>query len=315
MFPWRKRRMNHAAGDPGFTDDVRRILARAVQEANELRHEYVGPEHMLLALVSSGHPIATRMLAAAGAQPAAVGDRLLKVVLPGKAAAKKRMSLPYTARARTALELAINEAHAGGGAVGAEHLLLGIAGEDQGIASQVLRELGATVGSLRAAVPDPPPTRAPAQLAAPAAEPADVAESTFRLEIDESSERSIFEQIVSGVQEGVATGRLAAGERLPSVRRLADQMDVAPGTVARAYGELERMGVVLTDGARGTRVAERPAPVPDPSRLAALDGMMRPVAVAAFHLGATAAELRAALDRAMRDILPDGGARPGGDAN
>ena len=299
MFAWRKQRTDGDGSDPGFSDDVREILARAVEEANELRHDFMGPEHLLLALISGGHPSAMRMLAAAGAEPAAVAGRLGQVLTPGTGAAKGHAALPFTSRARTVLQLAIAEARgAGSGEARAEHLLLGIAGEEKGIAAQVLRELGVTPATLRMAMP-------------PAA---DVADSTFRLEIDEASERSIFEQIVGGVQEAVATGRLRSGERLPSVRRMADQLDVAPGTVARAYGELERMGVVATDGARGTRVAERPSPAPDPARAAALDGMMRPVAITAFHLGATAAELREALDRATRDILPDGGAAPRADA-
>ncbi len=110
------------------------------------------------------------------------------------------------------------------------------------------------------------------------------------------------------VQEAVATGRLQPGERLPPVRRLADQLDIAPGTVARAYGELERLGMVVTEGARGTRVAERKQnPLPEAERPDTLVGLLRPVAVAAFHLGATAAELRTALEEAMRDIFGERG--------
>jgi DNA-binding transcriptional regulator YhcF (GntR family) len=86
------------------------------------------------------------------------------------------------------------------------------------------------------------------------------------------------------------------------VRQLADELDIAPGTVARAYSELERRGVVVTDGARGTRVAERERP-PAPDRPETLTGLLRPVAVAAYHMGATAQELRAALERAMHGIL------------
>lgn len=293
MFAWRKQRTDQSAGGPGFSDETRKILARAVEEANGLRHEFIGPEHMLLALVSSGHPSSMRMLRAAGAEPAAVVEALRRVLTPGSDAVRPRVALPFTSRARTSLELAAAEARAAGAAsAGPEYLLLGVAAEEKGVAAEVLRGLGVTPATLRIAMP-------------PAG---DVADSVFSPEIDEQSERSIFEQIVAGVQEAVATGRLRGGERLPSVRRMADQLDVAPGTVARAYGELERMGVVTTDGARGTRVADRPAPAPDPARAAALDGMMRPVAVAAFHLGATAAELRDALDRATRDILPDAGA-------
>ena len=55
-------------------------------------------------------------------------------------------------------------------------------------------------------------------------------------------------------------------------------------TVARAYGELEREGVVVTEGARGTRVAQRLSATPSPAGPETLAGLLRPVAVAAFHL-------------------------------
>jgi DNA-binding transcriptional regulator YhcF (GntR family) len=101
-------------------------------------------------------------------------------------------------------------------------------------------------------------------------------------------------------------GDLKPGDRLPTVRHLADKLDIAPGTVARAYGELERLGVVVTEGARGTRVAQRERPpMPASERPQTLVGLLRPVAVAGFHLGASAPELRAALEDAMKDIFPE----------
>ena len=124
------------------------------------------------------------------------------------------------------------------------------------------------------------------------------------MHIDDASDRSIYEQIVEQVQEQVAVGALVAGERLPTVRRLADSLDVAPGTVGRAYRELERLGLVTTQGARGTRVAARArAASPDPERAETLTGLLRPVAVAGFHLGASAEEMRGALERAMGGIF------------
>jgi GntR family transcriptional regulator len=87
---------------------------------------------------------------------------------------------------------------------------------------------------------------------------------------------------------------------------LADELDIAPGTVARAYAELERLGVVVTEGARGTRVAPRkPSTMSQVERPETLIGLLRPVAVAAFHLGASAQDLRAALEAAMKDIFGD----------
>jgi DNA-binding transcriptional MocR family regulator len=65
-------------------------------------------------------------------------------------------------------------------------------------------------------------------------------------------------EIVASVESSIAAGRLAAGESLPSVRRLADALDVSPTTVAAALAELRRRGVVVSRPRSGTRVAERP---------------------------------------------------------
>jgi DNA-binding transcriptional regulator YhcF (GntR family) len=125
----------------------------------------------------------------------------------------------------------------------------------------------------------------------------------WRARIDDGSDRSIYEQIIAQVTEAVATGELRPGVRLPTVRQMADDLDVAPGTVARAYTELERQGIVVTERARGTRVADRSASGQGSFEPETLTGLLRPVVVAAFHLGANAAELRAALEEAMRGIF------------
>lgn len=178
--------------------------------------------------------------------------------------------------------------------VGVVDLLAGLLGEERGIAGVVLREAGLTPDALGL------PT---------------VAGKGVRAELEviivDASDRSIYEQIVEQIQEHVAVGRLEPGERLPTVRRLADSLDIAPGTVARAYGELERLGLVVMRGARGTRVAGRDrSTVPDRQRSRTLAGLLRPVAVAAFHLGGTADELRAALEEAMADIFRSDGDTP-----
>jgi len=73
--------------------------------------------------------------------------------------------------------------------------------------------------------------------------------------IDPSSAVPPFEQLRTGLVDAVASGELAAGARLPTVRRLAEDLGVAPGTVARAYRELEASGIIETRGRNGTFVA------------------------------------------------------------
>jgi DNA-binding transcriptional regulator YhcF (GntR family) len=75
------------------------------------------------------------------------------------------------------------------------------------------------------------------------------------IELDQESSLPPFEQLRAGIVARIRDGRLPAGTRLPTVRRLAHDLDLAPNTVARAYRELEIAGLVRTAGRRGTIVA------------------------------------------------------------
>ena len=64
-----------------------------------------------------------------------------------------------------------------------------------------------------------------------------------------------FEQLRTQMLDAIATGELVPGARLPTVRRLAEDLGIAAGTVARAYRELESSGVIETRGRNGTFVS------------------------------------------------------------
>jgi GntR family transcriptional regulator len=76
----------------------------------------------------------------------------------------------------------------------------------------------------------------------------------FREDIKPTSSIPIYEQIVDQVIFSVASGSLVAGELIPSVRDLGYRLDVHPNTVARAFQELERRGVVTARRGRGMEV-------------------------------------------------------------
>jgi len=86
---------------------------------------------------------------------------------------------------------------------------------------------------------------------------------TFRL--DPTAHIPPFEQVRAQLSVMVAVGHLDPGTRLPTVRDLATSLDLAPGTIARTYRELERDGIVQGRGRRGTFVVDEP---PDSEPLA-----------------------------------------------
>ena len=79
----------------------------------------------------------------------------------------------------------------------------------------------------------------------------------MNLSLDDSSGVPPFEQVREGIRAQVESGSLKPGFRLPPVRALASSLDLAANTVARAYKELEALGVVETRGRAGTFVAGR----------------------------------------------------------
>ncbi|AZS36567.1 HTH-type transcriptional repressor YtrA [Microbacterium lemovicicum] len=120
------------------------------------------------------------------------------------------------------------------------------------------------------------------------------------LRIDPASPLPPYEQLRIGVVDAVGAGRLVAGARLPAVRRLAEDLGVAPGTVARAYKELEAAGFVQTLGRNGTVIS----PQGDPARqqaqraAAAFAGEMR-----SLRIGDD--DARALVDAALRGGATD----------
>lgn len=284
-----------------FRDNVRKALANARAEALALGHDYVGPEHMLLGLLRAPASRAVELLGRYGVGIEQVRKSLDARIRRGSASVSMG-ELPYTSRGKKVLEYAMTAARELRDAdIDTQHLLVGLLQEEKGIAATVLVDLGVTLTRVRVTLvtgEDPDAGTVSASRTGRRG-------PAFRIELDDNSDRSIYEQIVARVQEEVATGELAPGERLPAVRQLADQLDIAPGTVARAYGELERIGVVVTEGARGTRIAKPGGAEVRSVDLEHIAGLLRPAAVAAFHMGAGAPDLRRALEAAMTGIFAE----------
>lgn len=89
------------------------------------------------------------------------------------------------------------------------------------------------------------------------------------IHLDPGSETPPYEQIRLRIADLAASGALAAGTKLPPVRRLATDLGLAANTVARAYRELEHAGLVETRGRAGTVITARAAGVPVEAQKAA----------------------------------------------
>jgi GntR family transcriptional regulator len=101
----------------------------------------------------------------------------------------------------------------------------------------------------------------------------------------------IYLQIINQVKYLVASGRLKPGEELPPIRVLAEQLVINPNTVARAYRDLERAGVVLKRSTTGTFVSETPPRLPPEECLALLSGRVDSLLVEAKQLNVGLEEL------------------------
>jgi ATP-dependent Clp protease ATP-binding subunit ClpC len=136
--------MNH-----NFTDRVRKVLTMAREEAIRLQHDYVGTEHLLLALIREGEGVAAAVLTNLNVDLEQIHERVEESVRKGKATIAQG-DLPYTSRAKKVLEFAMAEARDFNHSyIGTEHLLLGLLREEKGIAAQVLNSLGVTLEEAR----------------------------------------------------------------------------------------------------------------------------------------------------------------------
>lgn len=118
--------------------------------------------------------------------------------------------------------------------------------------------------------------------------------------VDQSSPVPAFEQVREQVATMIAAGVLPPGTSLPPIRQIAADLGIAPGTVARAYSELERAGLVGGRGRRGTRVL--PRAVPGEVDAAALRAAARAFALRATQLGAQPGPAREAVRQALEEI-------------
>lgn len=120
----------------------------------------------------------------------------------------------------------------------------------------------------------------------------------MRFQLNYKSGKPVYLQIVDQVKSAVASGAIKAGELLPSIRPLAEELRVNRNTVAKAYGELESQGVIETAAGRGCFVRETQSPFRKDVRLKLLTAEVDEAVIQAHHLQVGKAEfLRLAEER------------------
>jgi len=130
-----------------FTEDGRKVLTLAQEEAGRLNHHYIGTEHLLLGLLRVPSSVAARVLVNMNADLSKVRMAVEFIIGQGQA---NPGEIGLTPRAKRVIELAIDESRTlGHGYIGPEHLLLGLVREGEGIAAGVLESLGVNLDRVR----------------------------------------------------------------------------------------------------------------------------------------------------------------------
>ena len=132
-----------------FTERARKVMSLSRHEALRFGHDYIGTEHILLGLLLEGSGVAAQVLCNLDVEQGKIRSEVEKLVGQGTNMVTQGQ-LPFTPRAKTVLELSLEEAqYLGHCYIGTEHLLLGLVREKKGIAARVLLELGVNADEVR----------------------------------------------------------------------------------------------------------------------------------------------------------------------
>jgi len=126
--------------------------------------------------------------------------------------------------------------------------------------------------------------------------------------ISTGSTTPIYKQIADQVKLAVATGRLAVGDQLPSVRALAEDLVLNPNTVARAYADLAREGVLESRPGRGVFIIQKRRVFAREEGRRRLEPLLDALIGEAMAMDFTPEELKAAVDKKISQWKPEKGA-------
>ncbi|HEV3438615.1 MAG TPA: Clp protease N-terminal domain-containing protein [Gemmata sp.] len=133
-----------------FADRALKAMQLANKEAQRFNHEYIGTEHILLGLVQQGAGVAANVLKNLGIELRKIREELDKILQPNSMKVESSGCLPHTPKAKKVIDYSVEEArNLNHNYVGTEHLLLGLLREQEGVAAQILMNLGIKIDGVR----------------------------------------------------------------------------------------------------------------------------------------------------------------------
>ena len=134
-----------------FTERARQVVVLAQGEARALKHNYIGTEHLLLGVLREEEGVAARVLDTFDITVEEVRAQVVRIIGQGDEVATGE--IPFTPRAKKALELALNEALSlGHNYIDTAHILLGLVRENEGVGARILRDFGADAEMIHAEI-------------------------------------------------------------------------------------------------------------------------------------------------------------------
>jgi len=124
------------------------------------------------------------------------------------------------------------------------------------------------------------------------------------IHVDPNNPTPIYLQIVRQIKNAAATGLLAAGDKLPSVRELSQELGINPNTIARAFQELERDGVIDTVRGVGAFVSQKGFTMSESQRRERVEKIIRELLTEAYHLQFTREELGELIQKHLQSWRP-----------
>jgi GntR family transcriptional regulator len=121
----------------------------------------------------------------------------------------------------------------------------------------------------------------------------------MQFNIDNTSGRPVFQQVIDQVKRDVALGRLIKDEKLPTVRQLAGQLAINPNTIAKAYSRLEQEGIIVTKAGAGAFIASLDSNLSKAVRKKLICDELERIVVDAFHMQIDKATLSEWFEKAV----------------